>query len=457
MSGPARFDVAVIGGGAAGVAAALEAAALGASVALVEAERPGGSCVHHTCIPTSILLDAAEGFVRARELSVAGVFTAGESFQLGRANDRARALVRSLAGGVEAALRRARVQVIAGHASFREPGLLDIAGAEPLAADAVVIASGARWQPPSIPGLPADRLVTPDIVQSWREPPPSCLVLGGGPSGGIFALEYAALLALAGSTVAVASPAPAVCPGFDDDLQPVIAELLGQLGITVHTGAAPAAAAADAVRLTAATGDCDVPAAVVLVADPRVLTAEGLGLERAGLTPAADGAIPVDARCATAVPGIFAAGDITGRGMLSSTAALEGRIAGANAAGDARAARLHAVPRLVHTIPPLAAVGETAAAARERGLQVASATLPFEGMPAGIVRGGHPGFLRLHAEARTGELLSAQAAGPGAHEIIAAAAALMQAEATVHQLAAATAWHPSPLELLSEAARRLGG
>jgi len=457
MSTARRFDVAVIGGGAAGVAAALEAARLGASVALVEAERPGGSCVHFTCIPTSVLLDAAEGFVRARELAVAGVLAAGETLQLGRANDRARALVRSLAAGLETSLRRARVEVVAGHASFREPGLLTVAGAGELAADAVVIASGARWEPPAIPGLPADRLVTPDVVQSWREPPPSCLVLGGGPSDGVFALEYATLLALAGSAVTLAAPGPAVFAGFDDDLQPLLADLLQPLGITVVTGASPLRAEGEAVILATAAGERPVAAACVLAADPRVPSARGLALDHAGLAPGVDGAIPVDEGCATAVPGIYAAGDITGRGMLSSTAAVQGRVAGANAAGDRRLARLSAVPILVHTVPPVAAVGRTASDAQEAGIPLATATLGFEGTAASVARGGHPGLLRLHADRRTGEIIGVQAAGPGAHELVSAAAALMQAEAAADQAAALVAWHPSPLELLAEAARRLGG
>lgn len=455
MTAPARFDVAVIGAGAAGVAAALEAARLGASVALIEAQQPGGSCVHHTCIPTSILLDAAEGFARARELGLAGVLAAGETFQLGRANDRARALVRSLAAGTQTALRRAGVQLIAGHASFLEPSLLAVAGGEPVRADAVVIAAGARWEPLRIPGLPADRLATPDLVQTWREPPPSCLVLGGGPSGGLFAVEYAVLLALAGSAVTLAAPGPAVCAGFDDDLQPVIADLLGGLGIAVHRDAAPSAAEGAAVRLAAPGGEVEVDAAVVLAADPRVPAAEGLALERAGLAAAPDGTIPVDESAAAGAPGVFAAGDVTGRGMLSSTAAAMGRAAGAGAAGDPRRCRLEAVPRLVHALPPLAAVGCTAAEARARGAALATATVAMEGSAWSAVRGGQPGFVRLHADARTGEILGVQAAGPGAHELVGAAAALMQAEATAGQLAAALAWHPSPLELLAEAARRL--
>ncbi|WP_322818445.1 NAD(P)/FAD-dependent oxidoreductase [Tepidiforma sp.] len=456
MSAPPPYDVAIIGGGAAGVAAALEAARLGATVALVEAERPGGSCVHFTCIPTSILLDAAEGFARARELAVGGILAAGESFQLGRANDRARTLARTLAKAVESSLRRARVEVVQGHAAFLEPQRLTLEGSGELAAHAVVIACGARWEPPTILGLPADRLVTPDIVQTWRQPPPSCLVLGGGPSEGTFALEYAVLLALAGSQVTLAQPRAAVFPAFDDDLQPLVVDLLAPLGITVLAGASPIAATDGAIALATATGQQQVDAAVVLAADPRVLDTRGLHLERLGLAPTPDGAIPVDETCATPVPGVYAAGDITGRGMLSSMAAAQGRAAGAGAAGQPTPVRLGAIPTLVHTVPPLAAVGLTAAAAERAGLPLASATLGFEGTAAAIARGGHPGLLRLHADRRTGEILGAQAAGPGAHELIASLGALMQAEVTADQIATLVGWHPSPLELLAEAARRLG-
>ncbi|WP_322796339.1 hypothetical protein, partial [Tepidiforma sp.] len=122
-------------------------------------------------------------------------------------------------------------------------------------------------------------------------------------------------------------------------------------------------------------------------------------------------------------------------------------------AGDSRTCRLSAVPLLVHAVPPFAAVG-TRPADLPSAPPLASATIPFEGSAWSAVHGAAPGLVRLHADARTGELLSVQAIGPGAHEIAGIAGMLMQAEATLDQLAAGLGWHPAPAELLVEAARR---
>jgi dihydrolipoamide dehydrogenase len=452
-SQPGTFDVAVIGAGAAGVAAALEAARLGASVALIESGQPGGTCVNQTCIPTTALLDSLDAFVRAREPAIAGVFTVGELFSLGRANDRAAALTRSLSSGVEGVLRRAGVRLINGRARFRDADTLEVAGFGTLAARSVIIASGAQWKLPSIPGLEAARLVTVDVVQSWREAPASCVVLGGGPSQNAFAIEYATLLALAGAEVTLALPGQGIVPGLDPDLQPAARGSLEALGVRVVTGATPASAGEGQLRLESKEGALSAPAEFVLVADPREPGVEGLAQENAGLPPGA-GPIPVDARCATAAPGIYAAGDVTGQGMFSSTAAHQGQVAGANAAGGNRRCQVHAIPFLIHTIPQIATVGHLPAgdSANDR---IISATIPMEGSAWSVAKGNQPGVVRVHADRVTGEILSVQSIGTGAHEIVSLASALLQVEATVDQLAALIPWHPSPVELLAGAAGRL--
>src|SRR5437773_2121414 len=124
----ADFDLLVLGGGPAGYAAALRAAELGARVALVEAERVGGACIHHACIPTSAMLGAVEAHIAAREMGVLGVFEAGDTFNWTRAVARAELLARTLADGASAALRMRKVEVIRGRAAFAAPGRVTISG-----------------------------------------------------------------------------------------------------------------------------------------------------------------------------------------------------------------------------------------------------------------------------------------------------------------------------------------
>jgi dihydrolipoamide dehydrogenase len=445
------FDVAVIGGGPAGYAAALRAAAEGARVALVEAEKPGGACVHFSCIPTNILLGSAHSFVEAREQAVMGVFEAGERFNFGRAAARKDALVRKLADGIQAALRMRKVRLIGGRASFRDPHTLAVAGADALWAEAIVVATGTRWEVPEIPGVAAGRVLTVDVIQSLAEPPASALVLGGGPADTAFALEYATLLALAGTAVTVATPRERLLPGLDQDLAGVAKAALEDLGVRVFESAAVEGAGAAAARVRWPGGDETVAAEVIIAADPRRPFVAGLGLEHAGIE--AEGRIAVDRSCRTNVPHIFAAGDVTGGPMLTNAATHMGEVAGMNAAGGGAVTRLGRVPHLLHTVPELGWIGLTEAAARAAGHDVATGLADLAFNARAITLGAREGAVKVVADRRVGEVLGVHVAGPDAAEILAVATAVMQAEIPLADLAALIPWHPGMAEGLVEAAR----
>jgi len=179
----ADYDIVVIGGGPAGYAAALKASALGASVGLIEAEKPGGSCVHHACIPTNIMLDPAIRYVEARELGVMGVFRVGEQFNFRHAAARKDALVRQMADGIRTALRMGKVTLIEGRARFESPRSVSVVssgGPSSISAESFIIATGTRWDPPVVPGIPPERVVTVDVIQSLavRRSPSSSSLTG---------------------------------------------------------------------------------------------------------------------------------------------------------------------------------------------------------------------------------------------------------------------------------------
>jgi len=431
--------VVIIGGGPGGYAAALEAARRGAIVTLVEAERPGGQCVHHTCIPTASLLSGAGAFLEAHEPALAGVFDLGEELRWGRLVARKDRLAAMLASGIGVALDRAGVEVVAGRAVLTSPSEVELTirdgSVQTRDADAVVVAVGARWEAPSVDGVAPERVVTADVIATLDKPPGAAVVLGGGPGATAFGVEYAFLLAATGSTTALACPEPVVVPALDADLDPLVRAAIESVGV----------ACCDWSEMPT---DDD---RLVVAADTRVPRIDDLGLAAAGV--AASDHVVVDRAQRTSARSVFAAGDVTGGAMTSAAAEHAGRVAGANAAGGAVSASVSALPHVLHTLPEIGWVGATEPVARAAGHAVATGVADLTWSARSITLGGREGACKVIADATTGALLGVHVVGAGAAEILAVAAFAMQAECTLDQVAATVQWHPAFAEALSAAAR----
>lgn len=453
-------DLVIIGSGPGGHAAALRAAELGARVALVEADSPGGNCVSFACLSNVVMLETVRAALELQDLSLAGVMAAGDGLSFPRAAARRNRLVAGLVEGIRNQLQALKIDFIHGLARLTSPQTATVSlsdgGSTELSAAAFVIATGARPEPPSLPGR-SEEILTMDQALRLPEAPASALALGGGPVGLGFVLEQAFVLASFGSRVTVAEPGAEVLPGADEELVSYLMQVLEAAGVRVLTNTrvreVVAGGGSRDALLTAPEGDLRVPAGVVMAPDCRRPHFEGLGLEEIGVATSAEG-VRVDDRCATTVPGIFAVGDVTGGLMLSHAAAHQGRVAAENALGlDARV-RLRAVPRTLHTQPELAYVGLNEQQARERGHEVRIGIADLGANLNAVARGRGEGVVKLVADARHGEILGVHAMGPGVCELIGQAALAMELEATVHDLAAVTQWHPSLSEALVEAARR---
>ncbi|HZU75265.1 MAG TPA: NAD(P)/FAD-dependent oxidoreductase, partial [Dehalococcoidia bacterium] len=368
--------------------------------------------------------------------------------------DRAQALVRSVGEGVVAALASRKVAVLRARGTLTGPDSVALTGEErrELRAESIILATGTRWERPSFPGIPDERILTADQVQRLRLAPASALVLAGGPSQADFALEYAFLLAAAGSEVTLAVPRSRLLDGLDPALDEVARAALADAGITVLLGATLRKGDGATATVAHRDGTAGVAAEAIVVPDPRRHSTEGLGLEAAGL-PATD-TVAIDAGCRTAVPSILAAGDVAGGPMLTAAALEMGRVAGLNATGGEARARLGALPHVLHLQPEVAWAGMTEEAARAAGYDVCVGLVDLSFNPKAVTLGQRGGVLKLIGERELGEVLGVHAVGPGAEEIVALAAAAMQAENTLDDLAATVHWHPSMAESLADAARR---
>jgi pyruvate/2-oxoglutarate dehydrogenase complex dihydrolipoamide dehydrogenase (E3) component len=299
-------------------------------------------------------------------------------------------------------------------------------------------------------------VVTLDTVMALDRAPASALVLGGGPPGTAFAVEAAFLLAANGTRVVLAAPYDRLVDALDSEMDEIVRNGLESMGIRTVTGATlvevPQGGGATLVHTG---GDEPMTAELVVAPDLRQPHTASLHLDAAGITPGPDGSVPVDDRCRTTVGGVLAAGDVTGRIMVTAAAQAAGRVAGTNATGADQRLRLDALPRVLHSVPAVAWVGTSEETAAANGWDVMASLVDLTTTARSVVLGGREGALKLVAERELGHILGVQIVGSEAAEIAAVAATAIQAELTVDDLAESVHWHPSAAESLADAARRL--
>ncbi|MFY4717045.1 dihydrolipoyl dehydrogenase [Streptomyces sp. LaBMicrA B280] len=463
-------DVIVIGGGTGGYATALRAAALGLSVALVERDKLGGTCLHRGCVPSKAMLHAAElidGIAEARERwGVKATLDSVDWPALAATRDD---IVSRNHQGLRAHLAEAGVRVVRGSArltgarTVRVEGVRDAPGVRQLTARrGIVLATGSR--PRALPGLVPDgrRVVTSDDALFAPGLPDSVLVLGGGAIG----VEYASLHRSLGAEVTLVEAAERLLPLEDADVSRHLTRGLRGRGIDVQAGARllDAEVLPDGVRarVRGARGETrTLTARRLLVAVGRVPVTEGLDLGAAGLAADARGfVVPADwDRLETAVPGIHVVGDLLpppSPGLAHASFA-EGLVVAETLAGLRPAPVDHtAVPRVTYSSPQTAAVGLTEAEARARGHEPAVRAMPLTALAKGMVH-GRGGMVKVVAEAGGGRVLGVHLVGPQVSELIAEAQLIVGWEAEPADVARHVHPHPTLSEAVGEVFLTLAG
>ena len=454
-SSPEPFDVVVVGAGPAGVAAALRAARLGASTALVTRDQYGGMAANDGPVPVRTLAQAARLIREARQLPRYGIAGTEPSVDYPRLLARVAevtAAVREqtlLRGDLEQA--GVRVYEKAGAARFADAHTVESDYAPRLRAGKVILCTGGISRPLPVPG--SELTVTHSDVWNLSSVPPSMVVIGAGATG----VQVASIFNAFGSCVHLVEVAPRILMSEDHEVAEAVAAAMATSGIRVAEDAGtvdrfercPAG-----VRLlhSSATGQHSIEAALAVVAAGWVADTAGLALDRAGVQTSRRGYVDVDAHMRTTAPHIFAAGDITGRAMVVHEAVRQGVVAATNAVlGAATVLPAQVSPVGSSTDPEYASVGLTETAARQAH-PTAVATVCFGSLPRPIIDGRETGFCKLVIDRERHAILGCHVVGERAVELAQLAATAMAAQMPVEQLALVPFSFPTYADALGRAA-----
>ncbi len=455
-------DLLVLGGGPGGNAAAFAAADLGLSVTLVDAaENPGGVCLYRGCIPSKTLLHVASVLRESREIAAFGVRFGQPDIDLEALRRQKDAVVGKLTGGLGQLARQRKIDYVQGRGRFLDARRLHVdlaaGGSQEISFGSAIIATG------SLPRtLPALDLQSPRVWDSTaalelREVPKRLLVVGGGYIGAELATVYQAL----GSEVTVVEVTAGLLPGVDEDLVRPLAQRLGKemrilLSTRVESLTETRTGLSAALLLQDGKQEA-LECEAVLVSVGRAPQTAGIGLEALGISPDAHGFLQVDAQRRTAVPNIFAIGDVAGQPMLAHKASYEGRIAAEAAAGQRSAYDPAAIPAVVFTDPEIAWAGLTEREAKERGIPIKVGRFPWGASGRATSLGRQDGITKILADPDSGLVLGVGVAGPGAGELIAEGVLAIEMGAVAEDIARSIHPHPTLSETVMEAAEGLIG
>ncbi len=454
-----NYDIAIVGGGPGGYVAAIRAAQLGMTTALIEREHLGGICLNWGCIPTKALLRSAEVYHLLQNARDYGLSADAVGFDLARMVKRSRQVAARLSLGVASLLKKNKVTVIEATARLAEPNrlaLTDKAGETlpSISAKHIVLATGAR--PRSLPDIAPDgrriwtykEALQPDVL------PRSLLVIGSGAIGIEFASFYRAL----GVEVTVVEVMDRILPAEDAEISALAEKAFRRRGLRLMPGTRVVSLRQndeeDAVTVTLARDDETTEEATfhrVILAVGVTGNGEGLGLEEAGVVTA-KGHVVVDEWLRTSVDGVYAIGDLAGPPCLAHKASHEGILCVERIAGLDHLAPLDPthIPACTYSFPQIASLGLTEAAAREAGHDITVGRFPYRGNGKAIALGEPDGLIKTIFDAKSGELLGAHMIGAEVTELVAGFSIARTGELTEADLAHTVFAHPTLSEMLHE-------
>lgn len=446
-----NFDLVVLGGGSGGYAAALRGAQLGLSVALIEADKLGGTCLHRGCIPTKALLHAGEIADGARDASHFGINATFNSIDMSGVNNYKDGVITKLHKGLQGLVKSRNITFIEGHGKLVAKDAVEVNGTRYTGKN-IVLATGSYAK--SLPGLEIDgkRVITSDHAMKMEYVPKSVIVLGGG----VIGCEFASVWKSFGAEVTIIEGLPHLVALEDESSSKQLERAYRKRGINFELGVRfkSHAVTADGVTVTLEDGKT-FSAEVLLVAVGRGPVSANLGYEEQGI--AMDrGYILVDNKCRTNVPGIWAVGDLIPTLQLAHVGFGEGILVAEEIAGlNPRPINYDGVPRVTYSEPEVASVGLTTAQAKERGYDVVELNYDLAGNgKAQILRTA--GSIKLVSQ-KGGPVLGIHMVGSRVGELLAEAQLIFNWEASADDVAPLIHAHPTLSEAMGEAHMALAG
>lgn len=462
MAETIETEVLVVGGGPGGYVAAIRAGQLGLNTTLIEADKLGGTCLIRGCIPSKALIHAAGEYEAAlakvgKQGHLGIRFKAKPELDFGETIAWKNGIVKRLNGGVAGLLKRAKVRVLEGWASFSDAKTCTLdtkEGAVTVKAKHVILANGSV--PVELPFLPfGGAIISSTDALELGAPPKRLAVVGGGYIG----LELGTAYAKLGSEVTVVEAQERILPAYDAALTAPVAKSLKKLGITTHLGAKAKGYANGALEIETKGGEIQqILADHVLVTVGRRPATQGWGLERMGLDLAGP-FVKVDEQCRTAMAGVYAIGDLVGEPMLAHKASAQGEMVAEIIAGQRRRFQPAAIPAVCFTDPEIVSVGLSPDEAKALGKEIKTAVFPLSanGRAMSLEADADDGFVRVVALAADHRLLGVQAVGKEVSELSGEFTLALEMGARLEDIAHTIHAHPTLSETFHEASLRTLG
>lgn len=446
-----QFDLVILGGGSGGYAAALRGAQLGLTVALIESDKVGGTCLHRGCIPTKALLHSAEIADGAREGSKFGVKSTLNGMDMDGVNAYKDGVINKLYKGLSGLVKSRGIVFVEGHGKLVSKDTVEVAGVKYTGKN-IVLATGSYGK--TLPGLEIDgeKIITSDHGTKLNYVPKSVIVLGGGVIGS----EFASVWKSFGSEVTIVEGLPRLIALEDESSSKQLERAFRKRGINLELGVRFASAVKNKKDVTVTLEDGkSLTAELLMVAVGRGPVSDNIGYQEQGITMDR-GYVLVDDKCRTNIPGIWAVGDLIPTLQLAHVGFAEGILVAEEIAGlNPRPINYDGIPRVTYSDPEVASVGLTTAEAKKRGHDVVELTYDLAGNGKAQIL-NTSGSIKLVAQ-KDGPVLGIHMVGARVGELLAEAELIYNWEARASDVAPLIHAHPTLSEAMGEAHMALAG